>query len=192
MSAKRRLKKMQRQRRVASRGAQPPAKSEKIDDSDDSSFFMSMDQVRVAVNGVDGSIAGKLPMSSLIGHIIHNDGLAADRLPPGALSELLSESVCPAHARRGALMLCDGCEAWFRWPVGHGLFIDLQLYHDHGKLQVPESLSSHPEVHGVICDVIAEHYGQNPSIRRALLQRGAKAARALIDQIPIHLFLIED
>jgi hypothetical protein len=219
MSAKRRLKKMKRQRRLAGRDPVPlvidntpkPGDPDYLDylddlkffedlenddldddDLDDSSFFVQFDPITGAISAVPDPFAGDLPMSDLMGHIIRNDGLAADRLPAGALAKLLSENVCPTNAQHEAMTLRDGCEAWHRWPVGHGLYIDLKLYQDRGNLQIPESLIDHPEVDKVIGDVITEHYVQQPKINRVLRQQGAEAARALIDAIPIHLFSIED
>ena len=129
MSAKRRLKKMQRQRRLANRPPKPAASSGHADvddiddldddDLDDSSFFIQFDPITGTVSAVPDPFAGDLPMSNLIGHIIRNDGLAADRLPAGVLAKMLSENVCPANAQHEAMTLRDGCEAWHRWPVGH-------------------------------------------------------------------------
>lgn len=200
MGAKRRQRKMQRQRRVAGRGPRPPQSSDDadrddlddLDDLDDSSFFIQFDPVSGTAVAVPGGFPGGDSLSNLVAHLVRNDGLAADQLPAGALAEMLREHACPTLAQNDAKTLGDGCEAWYRWPVGNGIYIDLQLYHAQGRLQLPESLMGHPEVEAVMGEIITAHYIQQPRINRALQEQGAEAAMALIDAIPIHLFSLED
>lgn len=200
MSAKRRGKKMQRQRRLADRGPRPPASDDRpelddlddIDDLDDPSFIFHYDPVTGAASAVSGLFAGGLPFSKMMGHIMHHGGLAVEQLPPGALTEMLMDNACSTVAKNEAASLGDGCEAWYRWPVGNGIFMELKLYRGQGQLLLPESLRSHAEVEAVIDELVIGHCLRQPQISRAAREQGAEAALALIDAIPIHLFLIED
>ncbi len=104
---------------------------------------------------------------------------------------MLRDHACPTVAKNDAKALRDGCEAWYRWPVGNGTYIDLKLYQTRGRLQLPESLQSHAEVVAVMDAIIFEHYIEQPVINRALHERGAEAATDLIEAIPIHLYVEE-
>lgn len=200
MSAKRQLKKMQRQRRAAKRSSRLSTSSDHselievndIADDDDPNFIFNFDPATGTASALAGLFASDFPVSSLLAHIIRNNGLVADRLPVGALAKMLRESACPTIAKNDAMTLRDDCEAWYRWPVGHGLYIDLRLYHAHGRLKIPETLVSHPEVEEAINDILAEHYMQQPQFHRVLCLQGVEKAAALINAIPIHLYVIED
>lgn len=186
MTAKRRKQKMQRQRRLANRGPRPPASSDGTGQKDGDN------REAATASAMSGPFAGGIPFSNMMAHILRYDGLAVDQLPAGALTEMLRDHTRSTDAKNDAASLGDGCEAWYRWPVGNGIFIDLKLYHRQGRVEIPESLKSHPEVETVIGDLVMEHYIQQPQINRVARQRGAEAALALIDAIPIELFLIED
>lgn len=186
MTAKRRMKKMQRQRRVANHGPQPQRFS------GDLNQVVRFDQVTGGASAMSELIGEAIPMSLLVGHLIRNDGLAAELLPAGALTELIYEHASLTDAKNEAAKLGRGCEAWYRWPVGHGNYIDLQLFHARGRLQLPESLQHHPEVIETMNKIIFDHYIQHPLINRTLHQQGAEAAVDLVEAIPIQLFLEDD
>ncbi len=195
MSTKRRLKKMQRQRRVANHSPQSKPTTlghHDFDDDDDHNLAIHCDPTTGIATAVSGLFGEAIPMSLLVGHLIRNDGLAAEQLPAGAITELLYEHASLTDAKKEAAKLGRGCEAWYRWPVGHGNYIDLQLYHTRGRLQLPESLQHHPEVVATMNKIIFDHYIQHPSIHRTLQQQGAEAAVDLVEAIPIQLFIEDD